>query len=128
MKKLLIFVTLLTSLSSYAVSVVPGLVMTNSASGEVELLEAGVYGLITSGAGGVSSLVLSTVGSPIVGLVVLTDNGLASLNLENDDVRDEVLLIQIAFEDGEELSEMQEAILEIGIANAQLDEDAKILE
>jgi hypothetical protein len=126
MKKLLILATLLTSMSSFAASIGGGALLMSEDSGDQ--VTGTFLGVTTSGTGAVASLIVSTVGSPVAGLVVLADNGTVSIDFNNENSLEEVSLIQIALEDGEELSEMQEAILEIGIANAQLDEDANILE
>jgi hypothetical protein len=126
MKKLLILATLLTSFSSFAITLGAGAAIMKDPG--VDEISGQLGGVTTSGSGVVTGLIISTVGSPVAGLVVLADNGTTFIDFENENALDEVLLIQIALEDGEELSEMQEAFLEIGMANGQLDVNANVIE
>jgi hypothetical protein len=124
MKKLLILTTLLTSLSSYAVTLV----------GNVHLAGEVLRGYDNDGQGMMAltsintSILSTTIASPIAGVIVFADSKTAMIDLDNEIALEEVELIQIALEDSEELSNFQNAILEIGITNGQLDENANILE
>jgi hypothetical protein len=124
MKNLLILATLLTSLSTYAVTLKGNFelsiaVMQNMDNGGQAM------GALTS----INTSILSTtIASPIAGVIVFTDSETAMIDMDNEVAIEEVELIQIALEDGEELSDFQNAVLEIGMTNGQLDEDANILE
>jgi hypothetical protein len=122
MKKLLILVTLLTSASSFAVTILPN-TMNLAAASSSQMVEG--YAYFTTSEGLVTS---TSIASPIAGIVVFADSGTAIIDLENESALEEVELIQIALEDGDELSNFQNAVLEIGVSNGQLDEDANILE
>jgi hypothetical protein len=122
MKNLLILATLLSSALSYGVTLPVTVGLVDEASRD----QTGIAIMALS----TTSVGISTTAafSPVGGLVIFADSDVAILDLNNEVALEEVELIQMAIEDGEELTDFQNAILEIGITNSQLDENANILE
>ena len=69
-----------------------------------------------------SNLALSTsttTSNPIAGLVIFADNGEVMLDMENEALQDELEMIEISIEEGQELTDLQKAIIHIGQQNNQ---------
>ena len=126
MKQLLLLTTLITSFSASAVTISPSL-MWLAASGNSDKTEDLItgYGGFSTSMGLTSSTSATTV---LGGLLVFADGENTVLDLENDSLLDELEMIQMNLEDGEELSPLQNAILRIGVENDQLDIYGNVVE
>jgi hypothetical protein len=124
MKALLILSILLTSVSTFAVTLETNAGGANEIMKDIDFDELNVMYMSTLN----GALTSSTVASPIFGVLMFADGERTIINLDNEIALEEVDLIQVALEDGDELSDFQNAVLEIGMANGQLDEDANVLE
>jgi hypothetical protein len=124
MKVLFILVTLLTSLSSSAVTIVPSVLMIDNTVQSGELSDKEASGIFSTVKGLTTS---TTVASPVAGVIVFADSERVMIDLQSERALEEIELIQISLDEGEELSDFQNAVLEIGVANGQLDIDAYIL-
>ena len=58
--------------------------------------------------------------APVLGLIILADNGELELNMENEELLEELEIIKEIIEDNGKLSDYQRAILEVGTANNQI--------
>ena len=120
MKKILLgtIVTLL-SVNSFAMGVYPiGLgihdLQTTYLSDEERVK---TVGMLSSTSGVTTS---STAAHPLLGLIAMLDNGEMALDMENEELLDELDLIELKISEGEELTDRQKAIIEIGELNNQL--------
>lgn len=124
-KKILPLLLLIASGPSMALTLTPNVMAVAALSDSSTVEQYAGMGVFTTVEAATTATSSS---SPILGVIIFADGQAPSIDLENEDALDEVESIQITLEEGGELTEFQETILEVGINNGQLDESGNILE
>ena len=114
MKKMMTLFSLLISMSSFSASIYPS---SMALLGDAMTHCPNCMPIFTTINGLTSS---TTAANPIAGLVAFADNGEIMLDMESEALQDELAVIEMALEEGEELTDLQKAIIEIGSMNNQL--------
>ena len=83
----------------------------------------GEFSFITTSQLAVST---TTTANPVAGLIVFADSNQVMLDLENDNVLEVLENIQISLSEGLELTDLEKAILKIGLENNQINVNATI--
>ena len=83
----------------------------------------GEFSFITTSQLAVSTTIAA---NPVAGLIVFADSNQVMLDLENDNVLEVLENIQISLSEGLELTDLEKAILKIGLENNQINVNATI--